>query len=106
MPIKPVSTVGAGDSFLGALVARLAMGRDMEDAFRDLQYRARAAMVRVRDAELGEAVVQNVVPKFSQTPGSVDFLGAPMGAHNEEVYCGELGYSPARLAQLREEGII
>jgi crotonobetainyl-CoA:carnitine CoA-transferase CaiB-like acyl-CoA transferase len=79
---------------------------DMEDAFRDLQYRARVAMVRVRDAELGEAVVQNVVPKFSQTPGSVDFLGAPMGAHNEEVYCDELGYSPARLAQLREEGII
>jgi 6-phosphofructokinase 2 len=34
VPIKPVSTVGAGDSFLGALVARLAAGRDMEDAFR------------------------------------------------------------------------
>lgn len=34
LPIKPISTVGAGDSFLGALVARLAAGRDMEDAFR------------------------------------------------------------------------
>ena len=34
LPIKPVSTVGAGDSFLGAMVARLAAGRDMEDAFR------------------------------------------------------------------------
>lgn len=34
VPIKPVSTVGAGDSFLGALVARLATGRNMEDAFR------------------------------------------------------------------------
>jgi 6-phosphofructokinase 2 len=34
LPIKPVSTVGAGDSFLGALVARLAADRDMEDAFR------------------------------------------------------------------------
>jgi 6-phosphofructokinase 2 len=34
VPIKPVSTVGAGDSFLGALVARVAAGRDMEDAFR------------------------------------------------------------------------
>jgi len=37
----------------------------------------------------GEAVVQNVVPKFSATPGSVDFLGPPMGAHNEEIYGGE-----------------
>ena len=34
LPIKPVSTVGAGDSFLGAMVARLAVDRDMEDAFR------------------------------------------------------------------------
>jgi 6-phosphofructokinase 2 len=34
LPIKPVSTVGAGDSFLGALVARLAGGRDLEHAFR------------------------------------------------------------------------
>jgi 6-phosphofructokinase 2 len=34
LPIKPVSTVGAGDSFLGAMVARLAAGRDLEDAFR------------------------------------------------------------------------
>jgi hypothetical protein len=29
-----------------------------------------------------------------------------MGAHNEEVYCGELGYSRERLARLREDGII
>src|SRR5215510_312885 len=34
LPIKPVSTVGAGDSFLGAMVARLAGSRDLEDAFR------------------------------------------------------------------------
>jgi formyl-CoA transferase len=78
----------------------------MEDAFRDLQFRAREAMVRVRDPELGEAVVSNVVPRFSDTPGSVDFLGAPLGAHNEEVYGGELGYSSERLAALREARII
>jgi len=34
LPIKPVSTVGAGDSFLGAMVARLAAGHGIEDAFR------------------------------------------------------------------------
>ena len=79
---------------------------DMEDAFRDLQFRAREAMVRVADSELGEAIVANVVPRFSRTPGSVDFLGAPLGAHNEEVYCGELGYARERLARLREAGII
>jgi crotonobetainyl-CoA:carnitine CoA-transferase CaiB-like acyl-CoA transferase len=79
---------------------------DMQDAFRDLQFRAREAMVRVADAELGEAIVSNVVPRFSATPGSVDSLGAPLGAHNEEVYCGELGYPAERLARLRAAGII
>lgn len=34
LPIKPVSTVGAGDSFLGAMVVRLAAGKGLEDAFR------------------------------------------------------------------------
>jgi crotonobetainyl-CoA:carnitine CoA-transferase CaiB-like acyl-CoA transferase len=60
----------------------------------------------VPDPDLGEAVVQNVVPKFSATPGSVDFLGSPMGAHNEEIYCGELGFSQDKLKELRDSGII
>jgi 6-phosphofructokinase 2 len=33
-PLKPVSTVGAGDSFLGAIVYSLAKGDDLTDAFR------------------------------------------------------------------------
>jgi crotonobetainyl-CoA:carnitine CoA-transferase CaiB-like acyl-CoA transferase len=79
---------------------------DMEDAFRDIQYRAREAMVRVPDPDLGEAIVQNVVPKFSATPGSVDFLGPPMGAHNEEIFCGELGLSKEKLTELKAAGVI
>ena len=54
----------------------------------------------------GEAVVQNVVPKFSATPGSVDVLGPPVGAHNEEICGGELGLSTERLKELRDAGII
>jgi crotonobetainyl-CoA:carnitine CoA-transferase CaiB-like acyl-CoA transferase len=79
---------------------------DMEDAFRDIQYRAREAMVRVPDPDLGEAIVQNVVPKFSLTPGSVDFLGRKMGEDNEAIYCGELGISQEKLKQLKDSGII
>ncbi len=73
---------------------------DMEDAFRDIQYRAREAMVRVPDADLGEAIVQNVVPKFSATPGSVDFLGRKLGADNEDDLLRRAG-----LVQRTPEGI-
>jgi len=79
---------------------------DMEDAFRDIQYRAREAMVRVPDPDLGEAIVQNVVPKFSATPGSVDFLGRKLGEDNEAIYCGELGLSKEKLKQLRDAEIV
>jgi 6-phosphofructokinase 2 len=34
LPIEPVSTVGAGDSFLGAMVWALASGQELADAFR------------------------------------------------------------------------
>ena len=79
---------------------------DMEDAFRDIQYRAREAMVRVPDPDLGEAIVQNVVPKFSATPGSVDFLGHKLGEDNDEILCGELGLSKQQLKELKDAGII
>ena len=77
---------------------------DMQDVFQDEHYRE--SMVRVPDEELGEAVVQNVVPRFSETPGEVDHLGPRTGEHNEEVYEGELGYPPERLEELREQGVI
>ncbi len=79
---------------------------DIEDIFNDMQYRAREALVRVPDKDLGEAIVQNVVPKFSLTPGSVDHLGPRLGEHNEEIYSGELGYSKETLSRLREAGVI
>ncbi|MCC6889211.1 MAG: 1-phosphofructokinase family hexose kinase [Hyphomicrobiales bacterium] len=34
LPIRAVSTVGAGDSFLGAMLVRLAGGHNLDDAFR------------------------------------------------------------------------
>ena len=79
---------------------------DIKDIFDDVQYRAREALVRVPDPDLGAPVVQNVVPKFSDTPGSVDTLGAKMGAHNQEIYGDELGFSAEKLKRLKDEEII
>lgn len=79
---------------------------DMRDVFEDPQYIWREALVRIRDSDLGEALVQNVVPKFSQTPGSVDWLGRDKGADNDAVYLDELGYDRATLDRLRMDGVV
>lgn len=79
---------------------------DMRDVFQDPQYIAREALIRLRDQDLGEAIVQNVVPKFSVTPGSVDWLGRAKGCDNESVYSDELGYSSEKLAEYKKLGVI
>jgi 6-phosphofructokinase 2 len=46
LPIKPMSAVGAGDSFLGGLVWSLAGGRDLESAFRVAVAAGASALLR------------------------------------------------------------
>ncbi|MDE2376940.1 1-phosphofructokinase family hexose kinase [Bradyrhizobium sp.] len=45
LPVTPLSAVGAGDSFLGALVWRLAAGADLPDAFRYAMAAGAAALI-------------------------------------------------------------
>ena len=45
LPIKPVSVVGAGDSFLGGLIWSLVSGHDLKDAFRYANAAGSAALL-------------------------------------------------------------
>jgi formyl-CoA transferase len=47
-----------------------------------------------------------VVPKLSETPGSVASPAPALGAHNEAVYRGLLGMDEAQYEALRRDGII
>jgi formyl-CoA transferase len=78
----------------------------MEDVFRNAHYREREMLVRVADPELGDAVVQNAIPRFSKTPGSVRHLGPRLGQHNDEIYRELLGYSDEKIGQLKTAGVI
>lgn len=46
-----------------------------------------------------------IVPKLSDTPGAVDWVGPELGEHNEQVLKG-LGYRPEQIADLRRDGAI
>jgi formyl-CoA transferase len=80
---------------------------NIRDILNDEHFEARESVISVDDEELGgEARVQNVFPKFSETPGEVDYLGPPKGEYNEEVYGEILDYDEQLRAELEEDGII
>jgi formyl-CoA transferase len=86
--------------------ATIAPVYNVADIMADEHYRAREAVVTIEDDQLGEARVQNVFPKFSETPGSVDHLGPRVGQHNRAVYGEFLGYDDELYAELESEGVI
>ncbi len=79
---------------------------DAGDLLADEHFRARGTFVAVDDAELGPVTVQSPVAVLSETPGEVNHLGRMLGADNDAVYGGLLGFDAARLDTLRTAGTI
>ena len=78
----------------------------MADVFADPQFAARETIVRVRDDELGEIPMAGVVPRLSETQGTIRWTGKPAGAANAAVYGDLLGLEESERAALADEGVI
>ena len=78
----------------------------VEDMIRDPHFKAREALVDVETPGLGAVTMQNVVPKLSETPGSVRAAAPELGADTEQVLTQALGLARDDLSQLRANGII
>jgi len=78
----------------------------IDEIFTDPQYASRGNILRMRDSRAGELAVPNLVPRLSDTPGRVNWLGTQLGSHNEEIYQGLLGLTAAELSRLRDAGVV
>ena len=78
----------------------------IDEIFEDPHYAARENILTVRDSRVGELAVPNVVPRLSDTPGSVRWLGEALGSHNDEIYRAMLGLDDAEMTRLTREGVI
>ena len=78
----------------------------IDEIFEDPHYAARENILRVPDSRVGELAVPNLVPRLSDTPGAVHWLGEALGAHNDEVYKGMLGLADAEMVRLKDAGVI
>jgi formyl-CoA transferase len=53
-----------------------------------------------------EIPMQGPMPRMKERPGRVDWAGEPLGASNEDVYCGLLGWTPEQLAAAQASGLV
>jgi crotonobetainyl-CoA:carnitine CoA-transferase CaiB-like acyl-CoA transferase len=76
------------------------------DMMEDEHFKARDAIVHLPHPDFDNIWMQNAFPKLSETPGKVQWVGEPLGAHNDEIYGGLLGRSADEIAALKERGTI
>jgi crotonobetainyl-CoA:carnitine CoA-transferase CaiB-like acyl-CoA transferase len=82
--------------------AAVAACNDIAEIFEDPHFIARDNIIAVDDEELGGPLkMQNVVGKFSRTPGEIRHAGPKLGEHNFEILVDMLGFD---LERLSEEG--
>lgn len=75
------------------------------DIVKDPQFLARDMIRQVELADGTSVKVPGIVPKLSDTPGDLEWVGPALGQHTEEVLA-RLGYSAAERADLRARKII
>lgn len=81
--------------------------QDLSEVLNDPGLRARGMFKDVNiDGEEEVIPLFGPYPQLSETPGSYRTPAPRIGEHNEEIYCGIMGFSKEELSQLKDEGII
>ncbi|NNA16925.1 CoA transferase [Pseudomonas lundensis] len=76
-----------------------------QDMFSDPQFLAREMFLSAKLPDGNDFKMPGIVPKLSETPGSAEWVGPELGAHNDEVL-GALGYDASAIAALKHNGAI
>jgi succinyl-CoA---D-citramalate CoA-transferase len=75
------------------------------DIVTDAQYLAREMIQQVTLPDGTPLKLPGIVPKLSDTPGGMNWVGPPLGAHTDEVL-RRVGYSDEEVVRLRAAGTI
>lgn len=78
--------------------ATAAACNNVQEIFEDPHIQARENIVPIEDEELGGPIrMQNVVGRFSRTPGGIRHAGPKLGSSNRNVLIDELGFTEEEL---------
>lgn len=78
----------------------------IKDIFEDPHYKARENIVEVDHPRLGKVKIPGIVPKFSETPGSVRLRAPDLGEHTEEILKELLDFDDDAISSLKEKGVV
>lgn len=72
----------------------------------DPQFLARGMIQEIDLPGYGPVKFPGIVPKLTETPGRIKWLGPELGQHNDEIYLERLGLSPDAYQRLRDQGVV
>jgi len=78
----------------------------IDEIFTDPQYQARGNITYMKDARVGELAIPTPMPRLTDTPAAIDWLGPELGAHNGEIYEGLLRMTAAEVERLAAKGVM
>ena len=70
------------------------------------QTKARQLFVEMNHSVVGKYLQFAAVPRLKECPGAISRPAPLLGEHNNEIFCGELGFSNDDLVALRSSGVI
>ncbi len=92
-------------ALLGEADACLTPVLDLDEMAADPHVRDRGLVETIEDPEAGTVEQVGVAPRLLGTPGEVRLPSARLGEHTDDVL-GSLGLDVARIAELRERGVV
>ena len=77
----------------------------MKDMLEDPHFQARGLFENV-PLDGDTVKLPAFTPKLSETPGGTEWIGPPLGAHNQQIFSEMLGFSEQEMHALASEGVI
>lgn len=78
----------------------------MADVYKDPHFKAREMLQTVSDIDLGTVTLSGIIPKLSESPGSIKWSGAAKGSHTQEVLMTILGMRKEEIDGLIRDKVV
>ncbi|RFU71469.1 CoA transferase [Peribacillus saganii] len=78
----------------------------IEDIVNDPHYQARGMIREVQVEGIGTLKVPGIIPKLSETPGEIDWVGPKLGEHTKEILSNTLKMTNKEIENLCQKGVL